>query len=135
MRQKQTAVSWEREIRRAKAVNAAVFFLTLVLMIVITLALVVSGASCRFTSEKWLREPQKRTRIVSDLLRRSDPTGRTLAEVTKLLGRGEVSAAQDGDFLLRYPLGVDPVFVPQGNAVLEIVFQNGVASVCRIAKA
>ena len=81
-----------------------------------------------------MQQPQKRTRIVSDLLRRSDPTGMTLAEVTELLGAGEVTALQGGAFTLRYPLGVDPIFVPDGDAVLEIVFRGGTAASCRVCR-
>ncbi|MBP5211265.1 MAG: hypothetical protein J6Z30_00260, partial [Pyramidobacter sp.] len=117
MRREYTEASWERECKRAKAANTAAFFIALAFLLAICLALIVSGASCRFSREKWVRQPMKRTRIVADLLQRSDPTGMTLSEVTALLGVGETEALRDGAFVLRYPLGVDPVFVPNGDAV------------------
>ena len=123
-----------REIHLAKKANTVAFFIALAFLLAVCLALIVSGASCRFSREKWARQPQKRTRIVSDLLQCSDPTGKTLAEVTALLGDGEVIAGRNGAFTLRYSLGADPVFVPCG-AVLEILFQNGVARSCRITRA
>ena len=134
MRQIGMQDTWESEIRRAKRANASAFIVTLILAAAVCLALIVSGASCRFSREKWAKQPAKRTRIVSDLLRRSDPTGKTLAEVRELLGEGEVQALGDGTFTLRYSLGVDPVFVPDGDAVLEILFHDGVAAGCRVCR-
>ncbi len=134
MRRIEGQQAWEREAKRAEAANTAAFFIALILILTLCLALIVSGASCRFSREKWVWQPQRRTRIVSDLLRRSDPTGMTLAEVTELLGAGEVIPERDGAFTLRYPLGADPVFVPNG-AVLDIFFRDGIARRCQIIQA
>ena len=134
MRQGEKQVSWESEIRRAERANTSAFIVTVVLAIAVAAALIVSGAACRFSREKWAKQPSQRTRIVSDLLRRSDPTGKTLAEVRELLGAGEVQALDGGAFTLRYPLGVDPVFVPNGDAVLEIEFHGGTAASCRVCR-
>lgn len=134
MRRENMDTAWESEMRRAKRANASAFVITLILACAVCAALLLSGASCRFSREKWLCEPQRRTRIVSDLLRRNDPTGMTLAEVKDLLGTGEIQSLQDGAFLLRYPLGIDPVFVPKGDAVLEILFRGGTAAVCRVCR-
>lgn len=134
MRQAEMYRDWESEARRARTANRIAFAVTLVLTFSVCLGLLLSGVSCRFSREKWMRAPQKRTRIVSDLLRRCDPTGMTTEEVKQLLGSGKERMLADGALVLRYPLGVDPIFVPNGDAVLDILFQSGRAVQCRVVK-
>lgn len=134
MRQGEMQRDWDSEAKRARAANRIAFAVTLALAFAVCLGFLLSGASCRFSREKWMRAPQKRTRIVSDLLRRCDPTGMTTEEVKQLLGSGRERILADGSLVLRYPLGVDPIFVPNGDAVLDILFHSGRAVRCTVLK-
>ncbi len=78
--------SMEKEIKRAKCINYILFSVFVVMLVGVVVFGVVRHFQHSFTTEKWLRLPEKRTRIVDDLLADHGLVGMKEDEITALLG-------------------------------------------------
>ncbi len=76
----------EKEIKRAKCINYILFSLFVVMLVGVIVFGVVRHFQHSFSTEKWMRLPEKRTRIVDDLLTEHTLVGMREEEITELLG-------------------------------------------------
>ena len=76
----------EGEIRKIKRMNYGIFCFFLFFILCIPVSLWFYQEEHRFTTEKWLSEPEERTRIVDDLLREYNLIGMNEYEIRSLLG-------------------------------------------------
>ncbi len=122
----------EKQMKRAKIWNytAIAFFVLIFISIIAFLG--VFTWSRTFTVGKWMENPEKRYKIVADMLSKYEIEGMTEQEIIGLLGE-ETEDAPEGfkyprgsfpnDSTLTYYLGVDFM----DNNWLIISLQNGVA--------
>ena len=122
----------EKQMKRAKIFNytiATIFFLGFVGIIIFLGAFKWSRT---FTVSKWMENPEKRYKIVADMLSTYEFEGMTEQEIIKLLGEETKKAPEEfkyprgsfpDDSTLAYYLGVDFM----DNSWLIIRLQNGVA--------
>ncbi len=91
----------QKAIRKLKRTNYIIFSVFVLLVIG---ALIWGGKALywrSFTTEKWLDHPDKRERMVADLMEDHPLTGLTSQDVSALLGPADSTA----DHQLRYYLG------------------------------
>ena len=74
------------EIRRLKRTNYLALAVVVVFAAACVLGLLALRERNRFSREKWLQEPENRTRIVDDLLANHELVGMTEEEILALLG-------------------------------------------------
>ena len=74
------------EIRRLKRTNYLALAVVVLLAVSLVVGVLVIREQHRFSREKWLKEPENRTRIVDDLLANHELVGMTGEEVLALLG-------------------------------------------------
>lgn len=77
----------------------------------------------RFTTEKWLEQPEQRREIVDDFLKRYALEGRTKEEVIALLGEGEVY-----DDRLMYFLGMERGLISIDTEWMVISFVDDIVT-------
>lgn len=74
------------EVKRLKRTNYLALSVVVLLAVSLVVGVLVIRERHRFSREKWLEEPENRTRIVDDLLAEYPLVGMTGEEVLALLG-------------------------------------------------
>lgn len=82
-------VQLQKDARRAKKWNVIIISIFLVILLLSLVGLGIFKYQHTFTVEKWLREPNYRTKIVDDLFNRHKLIGMTEGEIISLLGEEE----------------------------------------------
>ncbi len=127
------AKNMEKEIKRAKCINYILFGLFAAMLVGMIVFGVVRHYQHSFSTERWLRLPEKRTRIVDDLLTDHTLVGMTEEEVTDLLGMHN----NDYGYFNRehryvYYLGPERGFFSIDSEWLVLDFVNGRVTDCYI---
>lgn len=122
----------EKEVKRAKIFICTFFVLFLMLFISVAVIAGTFKYSRTFTVRKWINSPDKRYKIVSNMLSEYDIIGMTESEIVSLLGEETKNAPErfkilKGEFSdesnLTYSLGV----VYMDNEWLVITMEEGIA--------
>ncbi len=108
----------EKEMRKAKRVNYIAFGVAIVVILGIIIAgaiasnaITVYNRNHTFSTSKWLDDPEKRTAIVDDLLKKHELVGMTEEEVIALLGENNNNyGAFNADDRYVYYMGPDRAF-------------------------
>jgi len=119
--------SLEQEIRKAKRTNCIIFGIYAAVLVFVILAGWSYHARRSFSTEKWLRNPEERTRIVGDLLRDHELVGMEEAAVVELLGsddRDRGYFVEEDRFV--YYLGPERGFISIDSEWLILEFADGV---------
>jgi len=111
-------IKMQKQVRRAKMWNTAVFCQIAVIVIAALFGFGVYRFQHTFTVNKWLESPSDRTNIVANLLEKHKLIGMTEEEIISLLGKEENNANAKTSFKISntyfepentivYYLGVD----------------------------
>lgn len=111
------------------------------IVLALLLAAILAGgllrlcAAHRFTTRRWVEEPEARGNLVSSLLARYELVGMTREEVLALLGG---DSGPDGygktEHNLSYCLGLEGQFFPIDDRWLILELEDGVVTEYRIAQ-
>lgn len=119
----------KREFRKAKIVNCTVFVILFGLLLAVVAGYFVYRHQHTFNSDRWLSEPDKRTAMISDLLRNHELLGLTEAEVLSLLGPCDnAHGTFRADNRYVYYLGPERALFSIDSEWLLIDFTNDVVS-------
>ncbi len=118
----------EEEIRKAKRFNYTVLAILLIIAVFIAVWCISYHVYHTFTTEKWLKSPDKRTRLVGDLLSRYDLIGLSEGEIAALLGENDTGRDYFSPEKYVYYLGPERGIISIDSEWLIIEFDDGAVS-------
>lgn len=121
------------EIRRLKRTNYLALAVVVAFAAACVLGLLALRERHRFSREKWLQDPENRTRIVDDLLANHELVGMTEEEILALLGDcdNESGYFQQAQRLV-YWLGPERGLMSIDSEWLILDFNGGIVKDCFI---
>ena len=123
------------DVKKLKRINYTALAVVVALAAACVMGVFVIRERHRFTREKWIEEPENRTRIVDDLLADHELPGMTRAEVLDLLGDHDNEAgyfAQEGRMV--YWLGPERGLFSIDSEWLILDFDGDVVTGCEITR-
>lgn len=123
----------EKERKKPKQFN----YIAVSILLAVILGVVTEGVIYRlkhtFSTEKWLNNPDERTAIVDDLMKKYELVGMNAQEVTALLGEhGKDLDGLSDDIRYTYYLGPEKGFISIDSEWLILIFKDGVVSECYV---
>ena len=121
--------NYDLEIKRIKRNNYIVFGIFAALVLAVIVVGIVYQYQHSFSTAKWERNPEERTKIVDDLLMRYDLIGMQESEILALLGNHDNDSgyfSSENRFV--YRLGMERGFISIDSEWLIIDFDDGIVT-------
>lgn len=118
-----------KEIKKAKRINYTIFFVLIIIISIPITMLTLHKYRSKFTTEKWIQNPRKRSKLVDNLLSRYDLIGMSKEEIISLLGEDSGQEAyfkEENNFV--YYLGDERGLISIDSEWLIIEFSDGVVN-------